>query len=125
MDLELNGKRALVTGSSSGIGAAIARVLAAEGARVMVHGRDEAKTKAVAQRLIDTGAEAGYVTGELSQVEDCAKVAKQTLEFFGGVDILVNNAGGMASAHRPDSTAANFNRPWLETPWDDWRWTYE
>ncbi|HEY6868161.1 MAG TPA: SDR family oxidoreductase [Novosphingobium sp.] len=125
MDLELVGKRALVTGSSSGIGAAIARVLAAEGATVMVHGRDEAKTRAVAQGLIDSGARASHVTGELSLEDDCAEVARRTLEFLGGVDILVNNAGGMAASNRPDSTAESFNRPWLETPWDDWRWTYE
>lgn len=125
MDLELTGKRALVTGSSSGIGAAIARVLAAEGAVVMVHGRDEAKTKAVAQGLVDQGVNASYVTGELSREDDCARVAERTLEVLGGVDILVNNAGGMAAANRPDTTAESFNRPWLETPWDDWRWTYE
>lgn len=125
MDLELNGKRALVTGSSSGIGAAIARVMAAEGVTVMVHGRDEAKTRAVADGLIASGANASHVTGELSLEEDCAKVAQATLDAFGGVDILVNNAGGMAASNRPDSTAESFNRPWLQTPWDDWRWTYE
>ncbi|SKB79295.1 short chain dehydrogenase [Sphingopyxis flava] len=58
MEMELKGKRALVTGSSSGIGAAIARILSEEGAKVMVHGRDEEKTRAVAQRLIDAGGEA-------------------------------------------------------------------
>ncbi|WP_336622849.1 SDR family NAD(P)-dependent oxidoreductase [Sphingobium cyanobacteriorum] len=125
MELELKGKRALVTGSSSGIGAAIARLLSAEGAKVIIHGRDAAKTRAVAQKLIDAGAEAGFVTGELSREEDCAEVAKRAVEFFGGVDILVNNAGGMAAANRPDTTAESFNRPWLQTPWDDWRWTYE
>ena len=124
MDLELNGKRALVTGSSSGIGAAIAQVLAAEGAKVVIHGRDEAKTRAVAQAL-EAGAEVAFVVGALDQEDECAAVAKRTLEIFGGIDILVNNAGGMASANRPDSDAASFNRPWLETPWDDWRWTYE
>lgn len=91
----------------------------------MVHGRDEAKTKAVAQRLIDAGGEAAYVTGELNLEADCAEVAKQVLEQFGGVDILVNNAGGFAASARPDTTAESFNRPWLDTPWDDWRWTYE
>lgn len=125
MDLELGGKRALVTGSSSGIGAAIARVLVQEGAKVVVHGRDETRTRAVAQSLIDAGGEAAFVTGELSTEADCAHVAQYVLETFGGVDILVNNAGGMAAANRPDTTAESFNRPWLQTPWDDWRWTYE
>ncbi|MDO7833689.1 SDR family oxidoreductase [Sphingobium sp. HBC34] len=125
MDLELKDKRALVTGSSSGIGAAIARTLSAEGARVVVHGRDEARTKAVAQSLIDAGAEAGFVTGDLSREDVCAEVAKEAAAFFGGIDILVNNAGGMAASSRPDTTADSFNRPWLETPWNDWLWTYE
>lgn len=125
MDLELNGKRVFVTGSSSGIGAAIARLLVEEGARVMVHGRDEAKTKSVTQSLIDSGGDAAYVTGELSEEDGCAHVVQHVVEKFGGVDILVNNAGGMAAANRPDSTAESFNRPWLQTPWDDWRWTYE
>ena len=48
MDLQLEGKRALVTGSSSGIGEGAARALAAEGVAVAVHGRDEARTRAVA-----------------------------------------------------------------------------
>lgn len=125
MDLDLTDKRVLVTGSSSGIGAAIARVMAAEGAKVIVHGRDEAKTQAVAQRLIDNGAEAAVVIGELSDEDVCAQVARQAAALFGGIDILVNNAGGMAAANRPDTQAESFNRPWLETPWDDWRWTYE
>lgn len=125
MDLELNGKRALVTGSSSGIGAAIATVLAEEGARVILHGRDEAKLQAVARRLLDSGAEIGYATGALDEAADCAELARYALERFGGIDILVNNAGGFAASGRPDTTATSFNRPWLETPWDDWRWTYE
>lgn len=125
MDLELEGKRALVTGSSSGIGAAIARLFAAEGAKVMVHGRDEAKAKAVVQSIVHAGGEADFVTGALNEEADCARVAKAAIDRFGGVDILVNNAGGMAASSRPDTTAESFNRPWLETPWDDWRWTYE
>lgn len=125
MDLELKGKRALVTGSSSGIGAGIARVLAGEGAKVIVHGRDEEKARAVARQLIQVGGDAEIVTGELDREDDCASVAKRALAIVGGVDILVNNAGGMASANRRDTTAESFNRPWLETPWDDWRWTYE
>lgn len=51
MDLNLNGRRALVTGSSSGLGAAIAELLAAEGADVVVHGRDEARTREVAEKI--------------------------------------------------------------------------
>jgi NAD(P)-dependent dehydrogenase (short-subunit alcohol dehydrogenase family) len=52
MDMQLKGKRALVTGSSSGIGAEIAEMLAAEGVKVVVHGRDQARTQAVARTSI-------------------------------------------------------------------------
>jgi len=125
MDLELRGKRALVTGSSSGIGEGIARVLAQEGARLVIHGRDRAKTQAVGDRLAGLGTEVVVTIGELDREDDCTAVAQKALAAFGGIDILVNNAGGMASANRLDQKAARFNRPWLETPWDDWRWTYE
>jgi NAD(P)-dependent dehydrogenase (short-subunit alcohol dehydrogenase family) len=125
MDLELRGKRALVTGSSSGIGEGIARVFAQEGARLVIHGRDRAKTQAVGDRLAGLGTEVVVTIGELDREDDCTAVAQKALAAFGGIDILVNNAGGMASANRLDQKAARFNRPWLETPWDDWRWTYE
>lgn len=125
MDLELRNKRALVTGSSSGIGEGIARVLAQEGARLVIHGRDQIKTQAVANRLIDLGVDTVVALGELDLQGGCNDVAETALSAFGGIDILVNNAGGMASANRLDKKAASFNRPWLETPWDDWRWTYE
>ena len=58
MDLQLNGKRALVTGSSSGLGEAIAARLAAEGAKVVVHGRNKARAEGVAQKIRDAGGEA-------------------------------------------------------------------
>lgn len=125
MDMELKGLRAFVTGSSSGIGAAIAEVLVQEGARVVIHGRDEAKTRAVAERLATEGSEVHFVLGGLDDEAVCTRVATEVTGFLGGVDILVNNAGGMAASGRPDSTAESFNRPWLKTPWDDWRWTYE
>lgn len=125
MDLELHGKRAFVTGSSSGIGAATAKILAAEGAKVVVHGRSHDKTRKVVHAILAAGGEAGYVIGELDREDVCADVVEQALAVFGGIDILVNNAGGFAATGRLDSNAENFNRPWLETPWDDWMWTYE
>lgn len=86
MDLGMAGKRALVTGSSSGIGAGIARMLAAEGCIVIVHGRDAAKARAVAD---DIGA-ASVAIGDLSTNEGADAVAAVA----GEIDILVNNAGG-------------------------------
>ncbi len=91
MDLELKGRRALVTGSSSGIGAAVARMLAEEGASVVVHGRDRARAEAVAK---DIGA-VGVAIGELSTDEACRAVHAEAVAALGGnIEILINNAGG-------------------------------
>lgn len=125
MDLQLNGKRALVTGSSSGIGEGIAQVLAAEGAVVVVHGRDAQRAEAVAAGIRGSGGQASIALGDLATEAGCASVGDAVMAALGGIDILVNNAGGKASTHWQDGQERPANAPWLETPWDDWRWTYE
>jgi len=92
MDLQLGGKRALVTGSSSGLGEEIARVLAAEGAAVVVHGRDEARTEAVAKSIRGGGGTASIAIGDLS-TDAGADQVQAAAASEGPVDILVNNAG--------------------------------
>jgi NAD(P)-dependent dehydrogenase (short-subunit alcohol dehydrogenase family) len=94
MDLQLAGKRALVTGSSSGIGAEIARALAREGASVVVHGRDFDRTTAVCEKIRVSGGAAGSACGDLMTNDGADAVFQQATEAFGGIDILVNNAGG-------------------------------
>ncbi len=93
MDLQLAGKRALVTGSSRGIGADIAKALAGEGVRIVVHGRDEEAARSTADEIGQAGGEAKVVIGDLSEPADCDRVAEDALAAFGGIDILVNNAG--------------------------------
>src|SRR5437868_4817837 len=66
MDLRLAGKRALVTGSSAGLGEAIAKLLAAEGVGIVVHGRDEGRTNAVAEAIRADGGRADVALGDLS-----------------------------------------------------------
>jgi 3-oxoacyl-[acyl-carrier protein] reductase len=95
LDLKLTNKRALVTGSSSGIGAAIARALAGQGARVVVHGRDRERAERVCQSIRDTGGSAYVVLADLAHPQAARSVAGGALEALGGVDILVNNAGGL------------------------------
>lgn len=92
MDLRLAGKRALVTGSSSGIGEAIVKLLAAEGVAVVVHGRNESRANAVAEAIRAGGGKAEVALGDLTTDAgaDAVAVAAQT---FGPIDILVNNAG--------------------------------
>ncbi|MFV8161821.1 SDR family NAD(P)-dependent oxidoreductase [Mycobacterium sp. 134] len=89
MNLGLSGKRALVTGSSTGLGQAIAETLAAEGASVVVHGRDASRTKAVADGIRAGGGDAVSVTGDLTTDAGADTVAATA----GDIDILVNNAG--------------------------------
>ena len=93
MDLQLSGKRALVTGSTSGIGEAIARELAAEGVAVVVQGRDEQKAHRVAQGIGQNGGRAAIAIGDLAWDDGAKEVAERAVAAFGGIDILVNNAG--------------------------------
>jgi NAD(P)-dependent dehydrogenase (short-subunit alcohol dehydrogenase family) len=95
MDLQLANKSALVTGGSSGIGRSIARILAKEGVSVVVHGRNEARTEAVAEEIRVAGRRAGVAVGDLSTDEGAANVVEATRHLLNGApDILVNNAGG-------------------------------
>jgi 3-oxoacyl-[acyl-carrier protein] reductase len=91
---KLSGKVAVVTGASKGIGAAIAKTLAAEGATVVVN---YASSKAGAERVVNeiqkAGGKAVAIHADLSKAEDAKKLAAQTKEQLGKVDILVNNAG--------------------------------
>lgn len=125
MNLELDNKRALVTGSSAGIGAGIAKVLAAEGAIVVVHGRNAGRANQLAEDIRDRGGKAHVALGDLATEEGCLAVGDTVMVELGGIDILVNNAGGKASAHCADGIERPANAPWLETPWSDWLWTYE
>ena len=98
MDLGLAGKRALVTGSSKGIGQAIARELAAEGARVTLCARGEPALAAAAAELRARGATVLAVAADLASDEGVEQVWRAHLDAFGGADILVNNVTGPTTA---------------------------
>ena len=90
MDLKLRGKRALVTGSTAGIGFAIAQELARERAEVIVNGRTEQKVAEAVQRISsEVGSRAIGIAADLSSAEGVARLVAQA----GRVDILVNNVG--------------------------------
>jgi 3-oxoacyl-[acyl-carrier protein] reductase len=90
----LDGVRAVVTGASSGIGAAIAEAFGAAGATVLLTHRDSAETaSAVAQRIADLGGRAEIAQADLRTREACEALAAQARERLGGLDVWVNNAG--------------------------------
>jgi 3-oxoacyl-[acyl-carrier protein] reductase len=98
MDLKLKGKRALVTGSSRGLGYATALALAKEGCNVAVNGRDAAKIKEIAEKMSrETGASVIGLAGDVGSADVPEKLVKQTIDAFGGLDILITNSGGPVS----------------------------
>lgn len=107
MDLQLNGQTALVTGSTGGIGLAIAHRLASEGASVVVSGRGQEKVDAAVARIKDAGG--GSVRGVAADVTTAAG-ADTLLEATGRVDILVNNLGIYESKAFSDITDADWMR---------------
>src|SRR5262247_1586326 len=108
MELKLSGKRALVTGSTAGIGEAIARLLAAEGAYVVIHGRDEARGNQLVNELGRSGAHAAFIKSDLTVPSDVIALAEKARTLLGSVDVLVNNA-----AIYPQHT-------WFESSADEW-----
>jgi len=90
---DLSGQTALITGGTSGLGAAIAEELAAAGANVAVTGRDAVKAKAVEASLRKKGADAIAIVADARRSGDVKASVSSTLERFGKIDILVNSAG--------------------------------
>ncbi|WP_309120011.1 SDR family oxidoreductase [Paenibacillus sp.] len=99
MDLGLQGKVALITGGSKGIGLATAMRLAREGAAVAICARDEGHLRAAAERIVEeTGStEVLFAAADVTRQEDCERAVAATVERFGRLDVLVNNAGTSAA----------------------------
>jgi NAD(P)-dependent dehydrogenase (short-subunit alcohol dehydrogenase family) len=115
LDLNLDGRRALVTGSSSGIGEAIARVLAAQGAAVVVHGRNALRAWHVADEINGAGPGRAIVAlGDLSVQDEADRVAQASLHMLGGIDILIDNAGRGAP-----------HAGWLDATVEEWEQLFE
>jgi NAD(P)-dependent dehydrogenase (short-subunit alcohol dehydrogenase family) len=107
-DLELAGKRAVVTGSARGWGKGIAQELAARGVRVVVNGRSPDGVAATVAEIRDAGGEAVGSVGDLAGPEACNRVVDIAVEAFGGIDILVNNAGFLRTAPLVEMTDAQW-----------------
>src|SRR3972149_1065168 len=92
MDLKLKDKRALVSGSSRGLGYATALALAKEGCKVAINGRDEAKIKAVAEKMSkETGAQVIGLAGDVGLADVPEKLIQQAAKALGGLDIFITN----------------------------------
>jgi 3-oxoacyl-[acyl-carrier protein] reductase len=90
---DLHGKAVLITGASSGIGAAVARAFAAQGAKLALHFHShEADARALASEL---GGSPTLVRGDLSQRGEAKRVVNDAAQALGGLDVLINNAGGL------------------------------
>lgn len=119
---DLTGKRALVTGATSGIGKATALALAAAGATVAVSGRDKEKGQAVVDAIQAAGGSAVFVAADLVNAEAALDLVSRTIETLGAdVDILVNSAGvfpfGPTNSHDEATFdavyALNVKAPWF------------
>ncbi|TLV02118.1 SDR family NAD(P)-dependent oxidoreductase [Dyadobacter luticola] len=108
---KLTNKVAVITGASKGIGAGIAKSLAAEGAAVVVNyaSAKEGAEKVVAE-IVKEGGKAIAIQGDVSKQADVDSIFSQTEEAFGSVDILVNNAGIYQFGNIEDVTTEEFNR---------------
>ena len=106
----LEGRRALVTGASKGIGFETCRVLADAGADIAAVGRDEAGLAEVCEAVEALGRRCVPITADLATVEGPRAAARNALEAFGTIDILVNNAG------------VTTIKSIIDTPVDDWEW---
>ncbi|MEZ5775064.1 MAG: SDR family NAD(P)-dependent oxidoreductase [Hyphomicrobiaceae bacterium] len=91
--MRFQGRRALVTGATAGIGAAIAREFAREGARLMLTGRSETRAKAIADAIEGHGGEAHVLAADITAPGVPDRLVAETIDRLGGIDILVNNAG--------------------------------
>lgn len=110
MDLQLKGKRALVTGSGKGIGRGIALALAKEGVKVAVnYNYNPATAEETMAMLKDTGAEAALIKADVSTAEGCRYLVEESARQLGGLDILVNNAALQTNRDLEEYDAETFD----------------
>lgn len=108
--MRLEGKVALITGGTSGIGSATAVRFAAEGASVAITGRNTERGEQVVEDIAAKGGDALFIRSDVRNSKECRHAVEQTLERFGRIDVLFNNAGVFHPKSVPDCT---------EEEWDE------
>jgi len=111
MSGDFAGKRVLVTGATSGIGAECARLFAERGAEVMLSGRDAGRGAAIVEQIEQAGGVADFTAGDVRAVSSCEAIVRATCDRFGGLDVLINSAGIWHAATTLDTT----DEQWYET----------
>ena len=107
---KLDGKVAIITGSTSGMGRETAYLFAKEGAKVVVTGRNEERAKAVVDKIKADGGEATYVLADTSDMSAPKKIFDAAMAAYGTVDVLMNNAGMLSLAQFDTCTAEELNK---------------
>ncbi len=108
--MRLEGKVALITGGTSGIGSATAERFAGEGATVAITGRNSERGEQVVQTIVASGGDALFICADVRLAEECRQAVDKTLERFGKIDVLFNNAGVLHPRTVPECT---------EEEWDE------
>ena len=112
LDWQLGGKTAIVTGASSGMGIAIATTLAAQGASVVLVGRDGERLRTTAEAVAAAGGRAHVVAADLADFASGAKIAGEAISAFGSIDALVNNASILAMAPLESISLESLEQQW-------------
>jgi NAD(P)-dependent dehydrogenase (short-subunit alcohol dehydrogenase family) len=108
--MRLEGKVALITGGTSGIGAATAKLFAKEGASIAITGRSSERGEEIVNDIVSAGGDAIFIRSDVCVAADCKRAVDKTLERFGKIDVLFNNAGVFHPRTIPECT---------EEEWDD------
>ena len=106
--MTVKGKTVLITGSTDGVGRYVAGRLAADGARVIIHGRDRARGEAVVQQITKEGGDARLLVADLSSLAEVRSLAEAVQRDSDGLDALINNAGIGTSGARRELSADGF-----------------